>query len=265
MMIRSKGDKKGFPGRKEPASSARLVKLPHLKGVSTVLSVILLFVIVVIAVGMVLSIAQPVADSAVKQTEIKNAEDDLHFIDNYITTVAREGKDSARIYKFSSPKSFESIPGEDAIEFTTDADINVIDYLSRKMSGNFVYVSGDNVNCQEKDGDGDGTIDLVAENDKIRAVFRQVALDTAIVTDRLLLQITEKTRNITTYVGNSSIVINDDPSTSVGVGFSRLSRDGVNLPLCQVHAFVNSTVDYDVYYKLYAGADFLVVEVRNIV
>ena len=95
-------------------------------------------------------------------------------------------------------------------------------------------------------------------------MFKKYAQDTAIVTDRLLLQLTEKTNNITTYVGNSSIVINEDPATSVGVGYSEISRSGTNLPLCQVHAFVNMTTDYDVYYKLYAGADFLVIEVRNI-
>ncbi|KHO48151.1 MAG: hypothetical protein QT00_C0001G0164 [archaeon GW2011_AR5] len=234
------------------------------KGLSTIVSVILLFVIVILAVSVVLNIGGPLVDSTVKTTEIKNAEDDLHFIDNYIMTVAREGKDAMRIYKFSSPKDFETIPGEDAIQFSTTSDIGVIEYLNRKMSGNFVYVSGANVNCQEKDGDGDGTIDLVAENDRIKAVFRKYAVDTAIVTDRLLLQVTEKTNNITTYVGNSSVVINENPATSVGVGYSEISRSDINLPVCQVHAFVNMTTDYDIYYKLYAGADFLVVEVRNI-
>ena len=234
------------------------------KGISTILSVIVLFLIVVIGVSVVLNIGTPVVSSAVKTTEIKNAEGDLHFIDNYIITVAREGKDSMRIFKFSSPKSFESIPGEDAIQFSTETDVNFIEYLNRKISGNFVYVSGSNVNCQSKDGDGDGTIDLVAENDRIKVVFKSVPVDTAIVTDRLLLQITEKTNNMTTYVGNSSIVINEDPSTSVGVGYSEISNSGVNLPVCQIHAFVNSTLDYDIYYKLYAGADFLSAEVRNI-
>lgn len=231
---------------------------------NTLVSVALLLLIVIIAVTLVLTIGQPIVDVAVRDTEIKNAEDDLHFIDNYIRTVAREGKDSMRIFKFSSPKSFETIPGEDAVQFSTTADVNLIEYLTRSVSGTFVYISGNDVNCQEKDGDGDGTIDLVAENDKLKAVFRKIARDTAIVTDRLFMQLTEKTNNMTIYVGNSSIVINEDPATSVGVGYTELGQSGTLLPLCQIHAFVNTTVDYDVYYKLYAGADFLVVEVRNI-
>ena len=234
------------------------------KGVSTVLSVVLLFIIAIIGISIVLNAAGPIFSSAIKTTEIKNAESDMRFIDDYIVTVAREGKDAARIFKFSSPRSFETIPGEDAVQFSTESDTNFIEYLNRRPSGNFVYLSGSNVNCQEKDGDGDGTIDLVAENDRIKAVFRKIPAETAIVTDRLLLQITEKTNNITTYIGNSSIVINEDHSTSVGVGYSEISNTGSNLPICQVHAFVNSTLNYDIYYKLYAGADFLVVEVRNI-
>ncbi len=231
---------------------------------NTVLSVAILFVIVILGMTVVLNVGGPAISAAVKSSEIKDAETDLRFIDDYIVTVAREGKDAARVFRFTSPKEFETVPGEDAIQFSTESGANFMDFMSRTITGNFVYVSGNNVNCQEKDGDGDGTIDLVAENDKVKAVFRKVAVDTAIVTDRLFLQVTEKTNNITTYIGNSSIVINENPGTSVGVGYSELSKSGINLPLCQVHAFVNTTIDYDIYYKLYSGADFLVVEVRNI-
>jgi hypothetical protein len=59
-------------------------------------------------------------------------------------------------------------------------------------------------------------------------------------------------------------VIDDNLLTTSGNGYSEISSSGQALPSCQVHFFMNSTVDYDIYYKLYAGADFFVVEVRNI-
>lgn len=230
---------------------------------NTMLSIALLLILVVMAMTLVLSLGKPIIDATIKTTEIKGAEDDLHFIDDYIRTVAREGKDSLRTFKFSSPKSFESIPREDAIQFTTES-VSLIEYFNRIFSGNFVYIAGNNVQCQERDGDGDGTTDLVAENDKIRAVFRRVTATSALNTSSILTRLTDKTNNVNISIGNSSIVINEDYSTSSGVGYTEIGRSGLNLPVCQVHLFVNTTIDYDVYYKLYAGADFLVIEVRNV-
>lgn len=232
---------------------------------NTMLSLALLLIFVVLAMVLVLSIGRPAIDAAIKITDMKSAEDDLHFIDDYIRTVAREGKDSTRIFDFSSPKAFESIPREDAIQFAAEGKTPIVEYFSRMISGNFVYIGGNNVQCQEKDGDGDGTVDLVAENDKIRAIFRRVTATSALNTSSILTRLTDKTNNVNISIGNSSIVINEDYSTSSGVGYTEIGRSGLNLPVCYVHLFVNSTLDYDVYYKLYAGADFLVIEVRNIV
>ncbi len=229
----------------------------------SILSFVILVVIVVTAVGIVLNIGKPIIDSAVKTSDVKNAEDDLRIIDNYVRSVVREGKDSVRIFKFLSPKDFKSVPGEDAIQFSIQSPVQLVEYLTRSVSGNLVYISGSDVNCQQIDGDEDGVADLVAENGKIKAVFRAVSSGT-LQTHLLITRIIDKTNNVTAYIGNSSVMINDNPATSTGTGYTEISNSGLNLPVCQIHAFVNSTLDYDIYYKLYAGADFLVMEVRNI-
>lgn len=231
---------------------------------NTMLSIALLLIMLLIAIFLVLSIGNPTIDAAVKAVDFKSAEDDLHFIDDYIRAVAREGKDATRAFDFASPKAFESVPREDAVQFSSEGSSALIEYFTRVFSGNFVYIGGSNVQCQERDGDGDGTTDLVAENDKMRAVFRRVTANSPLNTSSILLRLADKTNNVNISVGNSSIVINEDYSTASGVGYTEIGRSGTNLPVCVVHLFVNSTLDYDVYYKLYAGADFLVIEVRNI-
>ncbi len=227
---------------------------------SNLLSAAVLFLISIIAIALVLGMGIPIVNSAREATELKDAESDLHFIDTYVKTVAREGKDSVRIFKFTSPKQFESIPGEDAIQYSMETQTNFIDYLTRSFSGSFAYISGSNVDCIEKDGDGDGITDLVAENDKIIAVFKKVS--GTVDTGEVISQITRKFDNTTVYVGNSSIVIDGDPSTSVGSGYTEISHHGYRLPLCQVHVSVDGNINYDVFYKLYAGADFFVTEIR---
>ena len=226
------------------------------------IALVVLFLIAVIGMAVALSIGRPAIDSAVKTSDIKGAQSDMQFIDEYIRTAAREGKDSMRIFKFSSAKEFESIPGEDAVQFSTLSTVQLVDHFTRSLSGNFVYISGNDVQCQEKDGDGDGAADLVAENSYVKAVFKKI--NGAINTGQILVQLTEKTNNATVFVGNSSILIDEDPSTSSGTGYTEISKSGTSLPLCQVHAYVDSSLSYDVYYKLYAGADFVSVEVRNI-
>src|SRR3989344_2178768 len=221
----------------------------------SILSVVVLIMIAVISIGIALSIGRPIIDGTVKTADIKNAQDDLQTIDDYIRNVVREGKDAVRIFKFSSPKDFKSVPGEDAIQ--------IVEYFTRSISGNIVFISGNDVNCVQKDGNGDDVDDLVAENSRITAVFKKVSSGT-LKTDLLITRLVDKTNNVTVFIGNSSVVINEDYSTATGTGYTEISNAGTNLPVCQIHAFVNSTLDYDIYYKLYAGADFIVMEVRNI-
>ncbi len=225
-----------------------------------ILSLSMVFLIVVIALGLVIAMGMPIVRNAGETADTRNAQSDLMFIDRYVQTVAAEGKDAVRIYKFSSPKKFESIPGEDVIGFSAEAQTNIFDYLTRSRSGTFTFVGGNNVNCYEAEENGNTY--LVLENDKIKAFFRKTTGQ--VDTGEIMTKIIQKTNGADVYVGNSSVIIDDNPSTSVGTGFTELSFAGKQLPACQVHASVNSTTSYDVYYRLYAGADFLEIDVRNI-
>src|SRR3990167_2909743 len=141
----------------------------------TLVSMSLVFLISITAIGVVISIGMPVINSASESTEIKNAQDDIKFIDNYIRSVAAEGAGAMRVYKFSSPKSFESVPGDDAVQYSKEIKTGFVQYLTRTVSGNFLYTSGDNVDCAD-----DGAYFFVG-NDKIGTYFRKIngAMDTA--------------------------------------------------------------------------------------
>jgi flagellin-like protein len=235
------------------------------KGASELLTLIILFAIVVTAIVIVIVTSQPTVETALSSTDIKNAENILKTIDDNIREVAREGPNSTRVVAFTAPKRFETIPEEDAVQFSTTSGI--FEYLTRVFSNNFVYIAGSDVRCAQEDGDNDGDNDLVLENQRIKGVFLSVAKSTPYAsydTASTLLRVVEKTGNNTIIFTNTSVVIDDNLLTTSGNGYSEISSSGQALPSCQVHFFMNSTVDYDIYYKLYAGADFFVVEVRNI-
>lgn len=245
--------------------AARPACPPLSKGASELLTLVILFAIIVTAITIVLISSQPTIDAALSTTDIKNAENILKILDNNIKETAVEGPNSTRVVAFTSPRDFETIPEEDAVQFRTVT--GAFEHLTRVFSGNVVYIAGSDVSCDERDGDGDGDTDLVVENTFIKAVFLRVpaaqpysSYDTA----GALLSMTNKINSRTVVFSNSSVVVDDNVQTTAGNGYSEISNAGNALPLCQVHFFMNSTSDYDVYYKLYAGSDFMVMDVRNI-
>jgi hypothetical protein len=102
----------------------------------------------------------------------------------------------------------------------------------------------------------------VMENSYLRAEFQKVNKSSNIDTGKNILRLTEKQTGRSIDIVNSSIVIDGNIATSGGVGYSEILESGRNLPVCVVHVFVDSSVDYDVFYKLYSGADFLTTEIR---
>ncbi len=242
----------------------------HNKGhIMSMFTYVLLFALVIFTISVVLIESKPIIESATTSVDIKNAENIMRMLDDAVREVTSEGANSSRILTFSAPKRFESISGESSIEFETSVDSKSgADYFSRQVRNNLVYISGNDVYCSEKDANSDGVKDLVVENSFLSAAFKKVAKATplsALDTSSNIIQLVEKTGNTTVTFVNTSIAIDNDANTSVGTGFSEILKIGSSLPSCTVHFYVNSTVRYDVYYKLYAGADFIVAEVRNII
>ena len=233
-----------------------------------IFSTVLLLAIVIVAWSVVLSIGTPTIESTVTSTDIIETEQTLSYIDNYVREVVKEGSGATRIFKFSvGNNEYETIPGEEVVQFTKTAPSALFEYFSRIFIKNIMRIAGADVDCYGADVDGDGSIDLVMENTFLKVGFQKVNKTTplsSINTTTNIIYMKEKTYNNIVIPVNTSIVIDDDTSTSYGTGYSELLREKKNVPRCVIHFFVNSTVDYDVYYTLYAGADFLVIDIRNI-
>jgi len=236
---------------------------------NTMVSFALLVVIVILAIGIVSAIIIPLVNNMIVSSEIQGAESEIKSIDNVIRNVIREGAGVARAFSFSGPYKIDVFPEEDAIQFRRDIDINLFEYFSRSIAKNMAYIAGADVSCYEQDADSNGTTDLVLENTYVKFAFQKVPKASplsSIDTKNNVVLMQEKTYNTIIYPSNSSVVINDNVTTSFGTGYSEILRSGLNVPECTVHFYINSGegTDYDIYYKLYAGADFLVIDVRNI-
>jgi hypothetical protein len=171
----------------------------------------------------------------------------------------REGPGAKSVVKITSPGEFEVVPAEDSVQFKMN-NLNLVEYLSRKFAGNLVQIGGSDVSCSDAGN-------LTLENSYLKVDLQKVPKTTplsVLSTNTSILAIKEKNFNNIVTIVNSSIVINGNTSTSNGTGYSEILRKGRDLPVCAVHFFVNSTVTYDVYYSIYAGADFIVMDIRNV-
>ena len=224
------------------------------------LSLVFLIAIFIAAVALVLSVGMPVVDLSINSVKFDEGIRTMRLIDNYIKEVNNEGKGAERILKTSSPGEFIVNPDDDSIQFGLESSVELMEYFSRKLEGDLLYISGSDVDCYD-----DGNLTL--ENSFIKASFQKVSESDPLAdidTNDNIQLIEEKTYNTIIYPVNSSITIDDDPASSSGKGYSKILKSGYNLPQCRIHFFVNSTVSYDIFYTLYSGADFLVIDVRNV-
>lgn len=229
--------------------------------VEQMLAVMILTAIVITALGIVVGISNPLIESSKDTTVMREAEYLMKLLDDNIREVAAEGANARRILDIRPVRELETFPGEDAVQTSFQSKARLLDYLTRSASGNIIYIAGNDVSCSN-------VTDIVVENTFLNVTFKKTIRGSplsTINTTENIISIKEKTGGTQVTFVNTSIVLNGNQSTARGTGYSELLRSGKSLPACTAHFFVNnSAIEYDAYYTLYAGADFLVVDVKNI-
>jgi hypothetical protein len=225
----------------------------------TLLSLVLVFAIAVSAIFLALNMGKPAIDISRSSSDLREAETIMKFMDNYIREAAAEGNGSSRRFVFASPGTIDVLKGENAVVFMENSYPELFDYNTRARSGNLLYIGGSDVRCHEDGGR------LILENSFVKFAFNKTARTenlSSIDTTNAIMGIELKSRGIAITPVNSSIVIDGKQESSRGTGYSELLSSGNGLPFCTAHFYVSSPVAaYDVYYRLYSGADFIDVRI----
>ncbi len=223
----------------------------------SIISIGAMILITVASFAIVISVGTPLIEKSIDSVKFSETISLMKRMDNYVNEVSSEGAGSSRILKFRTDvKNFRVSSVDNSVEVDMATQANLIDYYSRSIDGNMLKVSGNDMECLNNSD----TIKM--QNSYISVVFRHTPTLASMNTATLIANITEKRTGRTIVFSDSSIVIDDNDATRYGLGYTELSSSG--RALCRAHAYVNSTVNYDIYYTLYAGADFLDIEVRNI-
>jgi len=230
----------------------------NMKGVNVMISWVLVIVLVIAGIGVVMLATSSTLEQAQSAAALSQAEQVMAQLSNAIQSVGREGIGSSRTIQIPGTQgTWQLAPEEDMIEFRLP--ISPLEPLVRRIRNGLTYISGFDAACSV--GTYAGAPAWILENSYLKVYLRKVngTLNTA----NNIIALQSKVTGNTIVPTDSSIQINDDAATSSGNGFSEM-RMGT-LPKCRAHFFVNTTtLDYDIFYTLYSGADFLVAEVRNI-
>ncbi len=225
-----------------------------------IISVMIIVAVVIIAITLVFAVGRPVIEKAAISSKISEAEFALKTIENSINEVVSEGIGSSRAFIVKFPGDARIMGSEDAAQFSIESPVPVFDYLSRSfVTENIARISESGVLCSYGGN-------IIMENQFVRVELQYVPEAqplSEINTKNNIKSITLKDEGETIYPVDSSVYIDIYPETSAGTGYSELLAGGKQ-PVCTAHFFIDSAIDYDIYYKLYSGADFVVVEVANI-
>lgn len=208
----------------------------------------------------VLNIGNTVIDNTKSYSQLNDNKIMINQIDSIIKVVSDEGLGSLREINTVFPEQIEIMNKSRFVQSRVRIFSDLFEYGSRTLKGNINFIGGYDANCYESDINNDGSTDYVMENSFIKVGLQKV--NGAIDTKNNIISITNKVQNDTIFPVNSSIFIDDNASTSVGTGYSEIDL-GLK-PICIAHFYVSSGTTYDIYYKLYSFADFIVVEVKNI-
>jgi type II secretory pathway pseudopilin PulG len=227
--------------------------------------------ITVSAIGIVLSTAVPALENQRDASQIRSAQDFLRNLDSSAQEVVSEGQGSTRTLDLSfSQGNIEFDAKNDTVTYGLQTDAEVVSPQTSVRRGNIVLAN--NARVKVKTAICEGVRSYVLENEHIEACIRNVGSESNrqdINTSDLLVKYRFKDQN-RDLDGNLSVLINSNPRTSSGTGFTSVPYENLprnNVGTGQVTATVTTSVGdafrYDIVFQLPTGADFLKIDVQN--
>ena len=226
-------------------------------------SIMIMTLFIITAVSMVISMGNPIIEKAKAAAAIGDARSEMVKINDAVMGTVSEGNGSSRKVSMGYfDGEFVAMDSDDSIRYSMTGPV-LSEYLSRSYSNGFYTISGNDVDCYESGGF------IVMENSRIAFYFKMTgspespaAIDTSLHLNRTL----QKESGVMLMFSNTSISIDDSTATIGGTGYSELLEEGVDMPVCISHFHVSpaSAAPYDVYYILFAGADYIIGEVSGV-
>jgi hypothetical protein len=243
-----------------------------LKGVSAIISMVIVILITVIASGIVILFVNPAINKGKEAGILSEARQNMHLIDDAVREIATEGLGSLRTVNMkSSGGQYKVNAPINAIDFTYSVKYGTVQAGTFIQDGNLIISAGANAKASvyNLSSPADGTSQIVLENENVRVAFHYNASASAtyqetINTSKIVQFFNFISTGVNVTPSDSMITLDDFPDSAVGSGYSYIVRTGDHLASADAVVVVNTTkVYYEIYYSLPSGADFVRVRIQN--
>ncbi|MFH0711156.1 MAG: hypothetical protein V1944_01105 [Candidatus Aenigmatarchaeota archaeon] len=235
------------------------------KGMSPLIATVFVILISFTAIGLVLTVGNPTIQKAYDSSKLNEALQNLRVIDNAIREVASEGINSFRSpqIKISSGSLYvNEIAG--TVEFFDTIKSGLIEPGSFTEDGNIFAIGGGNARAYNN------STSIFMENEILNVTLPLLGTQSSYVsinTSSAISSIKLIKSGDTIIPEDTSIIIENVTNTSWGIGYTQIVKKQDRLPVAQTLMHVQSNLSsavYEVLYSLPAGADFLIIDVKNV-
>lgn len=230
----------------------------------TIIAEVLFIAIAVVMVYLVYSMSAPVMSSMQASSSFEQTKSLMLDLDSAIQDTASQGRGSrSTLYLATGAGQLTLDDDHDVIKWTLATDADVISPRSMSKAGNLIV--GSNLGAMAYENASAGA--YVLENERVLVHIRKIGSPSSPAcynTSDLLMGIYNKDLRMWMNLSRLEISIDNDPLSTNGTGYTKLSETGYALPRGEVSASINTSrtyiQNYTVVFSLEAGADFLTIE-----
>jgi hypothetical protein len=232
----------------------------------TLISAILFIAITITAITLVYNSGMPIIKRLGTAASVDQMKEVFQEIDSTVKEVASSGNGSRRrIYLNLDPGKFVVNSTSDQVYWELETDAGVVSPRSHQAYGDVMF--GSNLGTSAYRGSYQGTPSYALENEHILAHFRQIGSPSnsqPYSTREILLGIYSKDLGQWMDLGGLEILIDENPSSSQGTGYTGLERESDSLGYGLLRARMESPyLNYTIYFTLETGADFLIIDAEE--
>ncbi len=229
------------------------------------ISAILYILIISLAIVLVINVGAPIIDKMKDSQSLSKSKETMLTIDKTINEVANEGEGSQRILPITI-KDGRIVIANNEISWELNTKTQVLDERSDIQFGNMKVSS--NANVETTDTDTDYVMQTSINGDIFNVSIKKIGSESSfsdINTTNLIDSVYYKGEKLG---GSFNFLVNGDATSATGNGYTKIDPEGNNTGVgrAKVTAHINSTsYEYDLEITLESFADFLSVELKNVV
>lgn len=185
-------------------------------------------------------------------------------LDETIQKVSSESEGSRRTINFNIDEGEFVIDGEnDVIYWKYECESPMVSPRTFQKIGNVIF--GSNLDTKAYEDVCRGEQAYVLENEHLKVCIKKVGTEeiySRYNISEILLSIYQKDLNQVMPLERLEITLDNNETSSVGLGYTKLSKYGQHLPYGEVTAYIESDygINYRIKFILESGEDFLIIK-----